>query len=245
MRKFPTVLGADVPAYNLPGVPSGMKFTPEALAGIFLGTITKWNDPELTRSNPEIKLPDRDIVVAVRADGSGTTYVWTDYLAKVSKAWDERVGVGAWVSWPVGIPGRGNAGVSRIVQETPYSVGYVELAYALTNKLAYGSVRNQAGRFVSANLESVTEAARSVPNLPDDFRVSITNAPGANAYPISSFTWLLFYQNPSDKQRAKIMADFLKWALSDGQKAAPGLNYAPLPKPVIDLEMQAVGKIQL
>jgi phosphate transport system substrate-binding protein len=186
---FPTVLGADVPIYNIPGVMAELKFTPEALAGIFLGNITKWDDSRLTKTNPEAKLPNHDIVVAFRSDGSGTTYIWTDYLAKVSEEWNSDIGFGTTVPWPVGVAGRGNGGVAAIVKQTSYSIGYVELAFAVKNKLAYGWLKNQAGNFVKANLESVTAAATEVAhNMPDDFRVSITNAPGEKAYPISSFT---------------------------------------------------------
>jgi phosphate transport system substrate-binding protein len=216
---FPTVLGADVPIYDIPGVTAELKFTPDALAGIFLGKITKWNDPELTTANPDAKLPEHEIVVAYRSDGSGTTYIWTNYLAKVSEDWDEEIGFGTSVPWPVGVGGQGNSGVAAIVKQTPYTIGYVELAYAIQNKLAFGSVKNQAGNFVKADLESVTAAAASVAQkMPDDFRVSITNAPGEKAYPISSFTWLLVPAKFSDNSKLKAMKDFLQWMSTDGQK---------------------------
>jgi phosphate transport system substrate-binding protein len=242
---FPTVLGADVPTYNIPGVSTELKFTPEALAGIFLGKITKWNDPELTRINPDAKLPDHEISVAYRSDGSGTTYIWTNYLAKVSEDWDKEIGFGTSVPWPVGIGGQGNSGVAALVKQTPYSIGYVELAYAIQNKLPYGSVKNQAGNFVKANLESVTAAAESVAQkMPDDFRVSITNAPGEKAYPISSFTWLLVPEKFNDKNKLKVMKDFLQWMVADGQKLTQELLYAPLPEEVVAKEQAAFSKIQ-
>jgi phosphate transport system substrate-binding protein len=242
---FPTVLGADVPMYNIPEVTTDLKFTPEALAGIFLGKITKWDDPQLTKNNPEAKLPNHEIVVAFRSDGSGTTYIWTDYLAKVSEEWNSDIGYGTSVSWPVGLAGRGNGGVAAIVKQTPYSIGYVELAYAIQSKLPYGWVKNQAGNFVKANLESVTAAAAEVAdNMPDDFRVSITNAPGEKAYPISSFTWLLVPERFDDKNKLRVMKDFLQWISTDGQKLTPELLYVPLPAEVVAKEQAAFNKIQ-
>jgi phosphate transport system substrate-binding protein len=242
---FPTVLGADVPMYNIPGVTFDLKFTPEALAGIFLGKITKWDDPQLTKTNPEAKLPNHEIVVAFRSDGSGTTYIWTDYLAKVSEEWNSEIGYGTSVPWPVGLAGRGNGGVAAIVKQTPYSIGYVELAYAIQSKLPYGLVKNQAGNFVKADLESVTAAAASVAQkMPADFRVSITNAPGEKAYPISSFTWLLVPEKFNDKNKLKVMKDFLQWMSTDGQKLTQKLLYAPLPEEVVAKEQAAFSKIQ-
>jgi phosphate transport system substrate-binding protein len=242
---FPTVLGADVPTYNIPGVAEELKFTPEALAGIFLGKITKWNDPELTKANPEAKLPGDDIVVVHRSDGSGTTYVWVDYLSKVSEEWKSKVGVGTSVKWPVGLGGKGNEGVAGLVKQTPNSIGYVELIYAVQNKQPYGTVKNQAGNFVKANLDSVTAAAAgAAQNMPDDFRVSITNAEGEKAYPISSFTWLLIPAKFSDPTKLKVTKDFLQWMLTDGQKMTEALAYAPLPKEVVAKEQQALTKIQ-
>ena len=242
---FPTVLGGDVPVYNIPGVEAELKFTGPVLADIFLGKITKWNDAAIGKLNPDAKLPGTDITVCHRADGSGTTYIWVDYLAKVSPEWKKKVGVAASVNWPVGIGGKGNEGVAGLVKQTPGSIGYVELIYALQNKIHYGSVQNMAGEFVTATTASVSAAAAAAgKQMPKDFRVSITNAPGKGVYPISSFTWLLFYENPKDKQRAKIMNDFLKWALTEGQKYAPELGYAPLPPEVVALEMESLKRIR-
>ena len=243
---LPTVLGAVVPTYNIPGVTAQLKFTGDVLAGIWLGQITKWNDSRITELNPGVSLPDQDIVVAHRSDGSGTTYIWTDYLSKVSPDWAQRVGKGTSVNWPVGLGGQGNPGVANIVKQTPGAIGYVELIYAIQNSISYGDVQNHDGKFVRASLETTTAAAAgAVTAMPPDFRVSITNAPGANAYPISSFTWMLFYQNPKDKARAKVMADFFKWALADGQKYCADLGYAPLPSEIVALELKALGKIKL
>jgi phosphate transport system substrate-binding protein len=243
---FPTVLGADVPVYNVPGVGSQLKFTGTLLADIFLGKITKWNDPAIIALNPGTNFPSTNIAVAHRSDASGTTYIWVDYLTKVSPEWKKRVGVGSAVSWPVGIGGAGNEGVAGLVKQTPGAIGYVELIYALQNNISYGVVHNSSGEFVQANLQSVTAAAsEAAKSMPADFRVSITNAPGKGAYPISSFTWLLFYQSPKDKAQGKIMVDFLTWALTDGQKYAADLGYAPLPTAVVQLEMQAIKKIKV
>ena len=242
---FPTVLGGDVPVYNIPGVETELRFTGPVLADIFLGKITKWNDAAIAKLNPGAKLPGTDITVCHRADGSGTTYIWVDYLAKVSPEWRKKVGVAASVNWPVGIGGKGNEGVAGLVKQTPGSIGYVELIYALQNKIHFGSVQNMAGEFVTATTASVSAAAAAAAKqMPKDFRVSITNAPGKGVYPISSFTWLLFYENPKDKQRAKVMNDFLKWALTEGQKYAPELGYAPIPPEVVALEMESVKRIR-
>jgi phosphate transport system substrate-binding protein len=242
---FPTVLGADVPVYNIPGVSQSLKFTGPVLANIFLGTITKWNDPQITKLNPGVNLPGSDVTVVHRSDGSGTTYIWVDYLAKVSPDWKKRVGVATSVNWPVGVGGKGNEGVAGLVSQTPGSIGYVELIYALQNKISYGSVQNASGRFVEATTDSVTAAANeAAAKMPADFRVSITNAAGDAVYPISSFTWLLFYQDAKDKAQAKTMVDFMKWALTDGQKFAPDLGYAPLPKSVVEMEMKALQLIK-
>jgi phosphate transport system substrate-binding protein len=241
---FPTVLGAVVPAYNLPNVE--LKFTGPLLADIFLGKVKKWNDPAIAKVNPGISLPNSDITIVHRSDGSGTTYIWVDYLSKVSPEYKKKVGVATSVNWPVGVGAKGNEGVTGMVRQTPGALGYVELVYALQNKIPYGSVQNAAGDWVRASLDSVTAAASSAAaNMPADFRVSITNATGKGAYPISSFTWILLYQNPTDKERGRIMVDFMKWALSEGQKSATGLGYAPLPKEVVDREIQALQKIQL
>jgi phosphate transport system substrate-binding protein len=243
---LPTVLGADVPVYNLPGVSAELKFTGAALADIFLGKITKWNDPVLVKLNPTAKLPATDITVVHRSDGSGTTYIWVDFLAKVSPEWKKRVGVATSVNWPTGVGGKGNEGVSGLVQQVPGSIGYVELIYALQNKIAYGSVQNLAGEFVRATVQSVTAAAAgAAAKMPADFRVSITNAEGKGAYPVSSFTWLLLYENPKDKAQSKMMVDFMKWALSDGQKFAAELGYAPLPAEVVKLELAALAKVRV
>jgi len=243
---FPSVLGGDVPVYNIPGVDAELKFTGPVLADIFLGKITKWNDAALTKLNPGVKLPGTDITVCHRSDGSGTTYIWVDYLSKVSPEWKKKVGIATSVNWPVGIGGKGNEGVAGLVKQTPGSIGYVELIYALQNKIDYGSVQNMAGEFVKATTASVSAAAAAAAKqMPPDFRVSITNAPGNGVYPVSSFTWLLFYENPKDKQRARIMVDFTKWALADGQKFAPELGYAPLPKEVVALEANALKKIKI
>jgi phosphate transport system substrate-binding protein len=243
---FPTVLGADVAIYNLPGVSAELKFTGPVLADIFLGKITKWNDKALSALNPGVNLPATDITVVHRAEASGTTYIWVDYLAKVSPEWKTKVGVQSQVNWPTGVGGKGNEGVSGLVSQTPGSLGYVELVYALQNKIAYGSVQNMAGEFTKATVESVTAAAGAAAGkMPADFRVSITNAPGKGVYPISSFTWILLYENPSDKMQARAMLDFMKWALSDGQKFAGGLGYAPLSSEVVKLEMAALAKIKV
>jgi phosphate transport system substrate-binding protein len=243
---FPTVLGGVVPVYNIPGGSADLRFTGETLADIYLGKITKWNDPEIVKENPGVKLPASAITVVHRADGSGTTYIWCDYLSKVSPAYKQRVGVGTSVNWPVGVGGKGNPGVAGLVQQTPGSIGYVELIYALQNKIPYGYVRNQAGSYLRATLESVTAAAAgAAANMPADFRVSITNAPGKNAYPISSFTWLLINQTPKDKARARTLVDFVTWALTGGQNFCAELGYAPLPAAVVKQEEAALRKIQL
>lgn len=242
---FPTVLGADVPAYNIPGVTVALNFTPDALAGIFLGKITKWNDPELTKANSGVNLPGNNIVVVHRAENSGTTYIWTDYLTKVNKEWETKVGRGAGVNWPVGLGGKGNEAVAGQVKQTANSIGYVELTYALQTKMTYGKVKNAAGEFVQANLASVTAAAASAAKeMPDDFRVSITNPAGKGAYPIASFTWLLIPEKIADAGKKKAVTDFLKWMVTEGQKQTEALSYAPLPKPVVDKETKAIAKIQ-
>jgi len=242
---FPTVLGGVVPVYNIPGVTSELKFTGEVLANIYLGKITKWNDAAIAGLNSGVKLPATDITVVHRSDGSGTTYIWADYLSKVSPDWKSRVGVNTSVNWPAGVGGKGNDGVAGLVTQSPGAIGYVELIYALQNKISYGMVRNADGQYVKATVESVTAAASgAASNMPADFRVSITNAPGKTAYPISSFTWLLLYENASDKAQAKTMVDFVKWALTDGQKFCSGLGYAPLPANVVKLEMAALSKIK-
>jgi phosphate transport system substrate-binding protein len=243
---FPTVLGADVPIYNIPGVDAELKFSGPVLADIFLGKVAKWNDPAIAKLNPAVKLPDTNITVAHRSDGSGTTYIWVDYLSKVSPEWKSKVGVNTSVNWPTGVGGKGNEGVTGLVKQTPGSIGYVELIYALQNKINFGTVQNADGEFVKASEQSVTAAASgAAANMPADFRVSITNAPGRASYPISSFTWILLYESPKDKAQAKVLVDFMKWALSDGQKFASDLGYAPLPAEVVKQEMDALGKIKL
>jgi phosphate transport system substrate-binding protein len=230
----PTVIGAVVPAYNIPGITAEIKFTPEALAGIFLGKITTWNDAAISSANPGIKLPGDPIIVIHRSDGSGTTYIWTDYLSKVSPDWQTRVGKATSVKWPVGLGGKGNEGVAGMIRQMQGSIGYIELIYAVQNKIPYGEVKNAAGNFVKASLESVTAAAGSVKSMPADFRVSITNAPGKDSYPISSFTWLLIPAQSKDPAKGKILADFLNWMVNDGQKMTSDLSYAPLPANVVE-----------
>lgn len=242
---LPSVLGAVVPVYNIEGVSAELKFTGTVLADIFLGKITKWNDAAIAKLNPGVNLPGADITVVHRSDGSGTTYIFADYLGKVSPEWKKRVGISTALNWPVGLGGKGNEGVAGLVKQTPGAIGYVELIYALQNHISYGSVQNMAGKFLKASIEGVTAAAASAASaMPADFRVSITNAPGDAAYPISSFTWLLFYENPKDKTSAKTMVEFMKWALTDGQKFAQGLGYAPLPDSVVKLETEALKKIK-
>jgi phosphate transport system substrate-binding protein len=242
---IPTVLGAVVPVYNIPNVSAELKFNGAVLADIFLGKITKWNDPAIAKLNTGVNLPATDITVVHRSDGSGTSYIWVDYLAKLSPEWKTKVGVATAVNWPTGVGGKGNEGVAGLVTQTPGSVGYVELIYALQNKISYGSVQNLAGEFVRATVPSVTAAAAAAAaKMPADFRVSITNAEGKGAYPISSFTWLLLYESPKDKAQSKTMVEFVKWALSDGQKFCAELGYAPLPEEVVKLELAALAKIK-
>jgi len=242
---FPTVLGAAVPSYNIAGVTSELKFTPEALAGIYLGTITKWNDPAIAGANAGVKLPAEDIVVLHRSDGSGTSYIWTDYLSKVSNDWKSKVGTNTSVNWPVGLGGKGNEGVAGLLKQTPNSIGYVELIYAIQNNLSYGLVKNVAGDFVKASLASVSTAgAGSAKTMPDDFRVSITNAPGKGAYPISSFTWLLIPAQIQDAGKKAAIKDFLTWMLTSGQQDCEPLAYAKLPKEVIAKEEKTIAMIQ-
>ena len=242
---FPTVLGAVVPVYNIPNVTAELRFSGPLLADIFLGKITKWNDAAIGKLNPGVSLPGTDITVVHRAEGSGTTYIWVDFLSKTSEEFKKRVGVNASVNWPTGVGGRGNEQVAALVKQTPGALGYVELIYALQTKISYGTVQNMAGDFVKASVESVTlAAAAAVKQMPADFRVSITNAPGKGVYPISSFTWLLLYEDPKDKAQSKTMVDFLKWALSDGQKYCADLGYAPLPSEVVKLELAALAKVK-
>ena len=242
---FPTVIGAVVPTYNVPKVSADLKLTEKAISGIYLGTITKWNDPEIAKANPGVSLPSDDIVVVHRSDGSGTTFIWTDFLSKASSDWKSKVGSGTSINWPVGLGGKGNEGVSGLIKQTPDSIGYVELIYALQNNIPFGLVQNLDGKFVKASLEGVTAAAAgAAKTIPDDFRVSITNAPGAGSYPISSFTWLLIPAKISDAGKRDAIKDFLKWMLTDGQGYDEGLTYAKLPKPVVDKELKALAQIQ-
>jgi phosphate transport system substrate-binding protein len=242
---FPTVLGAAVPTYNIPGVTTSLNFTPDALAGIFLGRISKWNDPAIANANKGVNLPANDIIVIHRSEGSGTTYIWTDYLSKVSTDWKDKVGKGTAVNWPVGLGGKGNEGVTGLIKQTPNAIGYVELIYAVQNKIPYGAVRNAAGEFVRADLAGVSAAAAAASKtMPEDFRVSITNAPGKGVYPISSFTWLLIPGKFSDVTKRDAIKGFVTWMLADGQNYAETLSYAKLPKEVVDRELKAISKIQ-
>ncbi len=230
---IPMVLGADVATYNLPGDPK-LRFTPDVLADIFLGKITKWNDPRITQVNLGVALPNLPIIVVHRSDGSGTTYIWVDYLSKVSKEWEQKVGRGTSVDWPVGLGGKGNEGVSGQVKNTPGAIGYVELVYAIKNNLPAPMVRNQAGKFIQPSIQSTTAAAAgAAKNMPADFRVSLTNPPGEDAYPIASFTWLLVYKEQANQEKGRALVKFLWWAIHEGQKYAPDLLYAPLPSPVV------------
>jgi phosphate transport system substrate-binding protein len=241
---IPTVLGAVVPAYNIPGVTGEVKFTPDALAGIFLGKISKWNDKAITSANAGVNFPDKDIIVIHRSDGSGTTFIWTDYLSKVSPEWKSQVGSDTSVKWPIGLGQKGNEGVAGSLRQMPGSIGYVELIYAVQNNIPYGSVRNAAGVFLKATLEGVTAAAASAPKMPADFRVSITNAPGKDAYPIASFTWLLIPAQSKEAAKGKILADFLNWMVTDGQKMTSALAYAPLPDNVAAKVKEAIKQVK-
>jgi len=243
---LPTVLGAVVPVYKVPGITDELKFTGPLLADMYLGKVKKWNDPAIAKLNPGVKLPATDITIVHRSDGSGTTYIFMDFLSKVSPEFKTTVGVNTSVNWPVGVGGKGNEGVSGLVSQTPGSIGYVELIYALQTKIPFGTVQNSAGEFVKASVDSVTKAAAAAAAImPADFRVSITNAEGAGSYPISSFTWILLYENPTDKAASKAMIDFMHWALTDGEKYAADLGYAPLPDSVVKLEEAALQKIKV
>jgi phosphate transport system substrate-binding protein len=241
---FPTVLGAVVPVYNIPDVQGELKFSGQLLADIYLGTVKKWNDPAIAKENPGVNLPNQPIIVIHRSDGSGTTYIWTDYLSKVSSEWQNQVGKGTSVKWPVGLGGKGNEGVAGQIRQLLGSIGYVELIYAVQNNIAYGSVKNVAGNFVKASLESVTEAAASVKSMPADYRVSITNAPGKTAYPVASFTWLLVPVKAKDPKKGKVLADFLGWMVNDGQKMTTQLAYAPLPESVAEKVKATIKQVQ-
>jgi phosphate transport system substrate-binding protein len=240
---IPTVLGAVVPIFNVPGV-SDVKFSPEVLAGIYLKSIENWNDPRIAKDNPGVKLPDQKIIVVHRADGSGTTYIFTDYLSKISKDWENGPGKGTAISWPAGVSGAQNAGVAGLVRQLPGAIGYVELIYALQNHISYGEVKNAAGNWEKASIEGVTEAAASIKQMPSDYRVSITNAPGADAYPISSFTWLLIPIHPADAAKEKVIKDLLSWIINSGESEAASLSYAPLPKSVSEKVLKTVYSLQ-
>lgn len=233
--RIPMVMGAVVATYNLPGNPK-LRFTPDLLADIVLGKVTRWNDPRIQAVNPEVSLPDQPIIVVHRSDGSGTTYIWVDYLSKVSKEWETKVGRGTSVNWPVGLGGKGNEGVAGQVKNTPGALGYVELAYAITNKLPVAAVRNRAGQFVEPTIESTSAAAAgAAKDMPADFRVSLTNAPGEHAYPVAGFTWLLVYREQPNEAKGKALVKFLRWAIHDGQRYASTLLYAPLPPQVVKM----------
>ncbi len=240
---FPTVLGAAVPTYNVPGVSQELNFTPEALAAIYLGKIKTWNDPAITKANPGVKLPDAKIVVIHRSDGSGTTFCWTDYLSKVSSEWQSKVGKNTSVDWPTGLGAKGNDGVAGLIKQQQGSIGYVELIYAVKNKLPYGKVKNKSGESVKADLSSVTAAASGLKTIPSDFRMSITDSAGKGAYPISTFTWLLVPSKFSDATKGKAMVGFVKWAITDGQKYVEALSYSKLPSEVVSKEQQALASI--
>jgi len=243
---FPSVMGAVVLAYNLPNVKQQLRLSGEVIADIFLGNIVKWSDPKITALNPGVTLSDDPIVTCHRSDGSGTSYIFSDYLSKVSPDWKKQVGKGTSLKWPVGLGAKGNEGVTGLVQQTPGALGYVELIYALKNNIAFAIVKNHDGNWIDASLAGVTAAAAgAASNMPDDFRVSITDAPGADSYPISSFTWLLIYKSEADKVKGQAIINFLKWALTDGQKFAEALDYAPLPQAVVTKELQQINQISL
>jgi phosphate transport system substrate-binding protein len=240
---IPTVMGAVVPVFNVPGV-NDIKFSPDVLADIFLGKISSWNDGRIAKDNPGVHLPDQKIIVVHRSDGSGTTYIFTDYLSKISKEWESGPGKGTSPSWPVGVGGKGNEGVAGLVRQLPGALGYVELIYALQNKITYGEVKNAAGNWEKASIDGVTEAAASMKELPADYRVSITNAPGKDAYPISSFTWLLVPLKSPDPAKGKVLKDLLSWIINSGQGEVASLSYAPLPKSVAEKVLKTVYSLQ-
>jgi phosphate transport system substrate-binding protein len=240
---IPTVLGAVVPIFNIPGV-SEIRFSPEVLADIYLNKITFWNDARIARDNPGVTLPNLKIIVVHRAEGSGTTYIFTDYLCKVSPEWANGPGKGASPAWPTGVAGKGNEGVAGYVRQLSGSLGYVELIYALQNNISYGAIKNASGNFVKATIEGVTAAAASVKQLPEDYRVSITNAPGKDAYPISSFTWLLVPLKSADPEKGKVIKDLLSWIVNYGESEAAALSYAPLPKNVVQKELKTIYSLQ-
>ncbi len=244
VRHIPTVLGAVVPIYNLPGVSQELRFSQDALAGIYLGKVSTWNDPVIQKDNPGVKLPNIAITVVHRSDGSGTTFIFTDWLSKVSPEWKSGPGTGTAVSWPKGLGGKGNEAIAGLVRQLPGSIGYVELIYALQNKIPYGEVRNASGQFVKASIEGVAASAAALKQLPPDYRVSITNATGPSVYPISSFTWLLIPTQGQDPAKAKVLKDFLTWMLAHGEAEAPQLFYAPLPPPVAERVQATVAAMK-
>lgn len=244
LMHIPVVLGAVVPVYNIPGASKPLNFSPDVLAAIYLGQIAKWNDPRIVKDNPGVNLPGNPILPVYRSDGSGTTYIFSDYLSKVSPEWQNRVGKGTSLKWPVGIGQKGNEGVAGMVRQTPFSFGYVELIYALQNKMEFGAIKNSAGQFVKGSPDGVTAAAAAAAKtMPADYRVSITNAPGAQSYPISSFTWMLVPKQFSDPQKGKAIADFLTWVLDHGEGEAAGMGYAPLPAQVQTMVRKTITTI--
>ncbi len=241
---IPTALGAVVPVYNLDGVASGLKLTPDILAGIYLGKITRWNDPKIAEQNKTVTMPNTDIVVAHRSDGSGTTDIFTNYLTAVNTEWRAKIGRGKSVNWPVGIGGKGNEGVAGVVKQTPGAIGYVELAYARQNRMKVAALRNKDGNFVLPTLDATSAAAAGVAKaMPEDFRVSLVDAPGKESWPISGLTWILVYKDQRDEAKGKALVQFLKWAIRDGQKAEAALDYAALPKPMVDKVDKALKRI--
>ena len=240
---LPTVIGAVVPIFNVSGV-SSLKLSPDVLADIFLGRVGSWNDARIAKDNPGVKLPAESINVVHRAEGSGTTFIFTDYLSKVSKDWANGPGKGSALNWPKGLSAKGNEGVAGMVRQLPGSIGYVELIYAMQNHIAFAELKNAAGNWVKASIDGVTEAAASLTKIPADYRVSITNAPGANAYPISSFTWLLVPVKSADPAKGKVLKDFLNWMLNDGESQVSSLYYAPLPKSFVEKEHVTVNNLQ-
>jgi phosphate transport system substrate-binding protein len=242
---IPTVLGAVVPVYNLPGISKELNFSGDVIADIYLGKITKWNDGRIAKDNPGVSLPDHGILPVYRSDGSGTTYIFSDYLSKVSSGWQSGPGKGTAINWPTGIGQKGNEGVAGMVRQAPFSFGYVELIYAVQNKMSYGTVKNASGKFIKASTDGVTAAAAAAAkSMPADYRVSITNAAGADSYPISSFTWLLIPVHSTDPNKAKALADFVGWMLDHGEGEAAALTYAPLPKPVQDMVRKSIANIK-
>ena len=240
---IPTVLGAVVPIFSVPGV-SDLKFSGDVLADIYLGKIQNWNDARIAKDNAGAKLPDQKIIVVHRAEGSGTSFIWTDYLSKVSKDWANGPGKGSALNWPVGVAGKGNEGVAGLVRQLPGAIGYVELIYALQNKINFGEVKNAAGNFIKASIDGVTESAASVKEMPADYRISITNAPGANAYPISSFTYLLIPAKSADPSKGKVLKDMLSWIVKSGESEASQLSYAPLPQGIQDKVLNTIYSLQ-